>query len=90
MPRFIAFHPAPVSCWDKIYRCGTANASVTCAGKRPGDFSPVPELVNEELSNGRISAPEKRPEMLIFQSNTGENSPAVVGRQKPRANMPQF
>jgi hypothetical protein len=54
MPRFIAFHPCPVSCWNKIYSVAAAEASPRgTPAKRRLTGSPLPALVNQALRGTR-------------------------------------
>jgi hypothetical protein len=53
MPRFIAFHPALFSCWNKIYSVAAAEASPGGFQKRPLTNRAPALLVNQALSEAR-------------------------------------
>jgi hypothetical protein len=56
MPRFIAFHPCPVSCWDKIYRFPMAVASPRHPAQKRTCWPSRAALVNQSLSGTRQRA----------------------------------
>src|SRR5450631_3053891 len=51
-PRFIAFHPCPVSCWDQIYRLAAAGAS-PAGRKTPVDRPPAAAVQAADTASSR-------------------------------------
>jgi hypothetical protein len=69
MPRFIAFHPALFSCWNKIYSFAAAEASPGGFQERPLTNRTPPPLVNQALSGARHRRQHAGAKTSIFQQN---------------------
>jgi hypothetical protein len=79
MPRFIAFHPCPVSCWDKIYSVAAAEASPRDACERTARRQPLPALVNRALSGTRRRGRGIGTENIDFSGKCADRGPGQGG-----------